>query len=121
MSSSERRSSPRARHRLPIILNGGVNELVTHTEDISSSGAYCTLSRYVPPMTKLQVKLELPGEPKSKRLTCYGVIVRIDPSTPGGRGTRYKAAIFFHDLSDHDRTVLAHYIQQHAHVDAPRP
>ncbi len=119
MSTSERRSSPRASHRLPIILNGGVNELVTKTENISASGAYCTLSRYVPLMTKLQVKLELPAEPKPKRLTCYGVVVRIDPPAPGGRGTRYKAAIFFHDLSDHDRAALAHYIQQHGHIDAP--
>ena len=112
MSSSERRESPRAASRIAMVLDHETAVLNTNSENISASGAYCTVTRFIPLMTKLQVRLELPGESASKAIRCEGVVVRIDPPHPSGARTRYSVAIFFSDLSERDRSHLAHFVHQ---------
>ena len=71
-------------------------------------------------MTKLQIRLELPHSSPSTVVSCGGVVVRIHPETPRAKGSVYNIAIFFNDLSDHSRTVLARYIQERLPVATPR-
>ncbi len=116
MSQRERRAAPRLAKQLPIILADAAGDMVVQTTNISASGAYCTLTRFLPPMTKLQVRLEVPDNPHHGRIACQGVVVRTEPSTPQPRRRRYDVAIFFSDITEHDRSALAHFVQQHVHT-----
>ena len=112
MTSSERRGSPRAVSRVSLVLDHAAQEVTTATENLSSSGAYCIVSRYIPAMTKLQVQLELPGERGSRIIRCQGVVVRIDPPHESPKQSRYQVAIFFNDLPERDRAHVSQYVQQ---------
>ncbi len=118
MSSPERRSAPRLSSRLPIVLSEDSREVVTHTENISASGANCVLTKCLPLMTKLEIRLELPLKPRAKRITCRGVVVRVNPPTPSPKQATYQTAIFFHDVSERDRSALDAFIQQHLQPNA---
>ena len=115
MTRIERRGSPRVAHRLPLTIHHGIGEVVIQTKNLSSSGAYCTLRRFLAPMTKLQIRLAIPGSPHHTPISCRGVIVRTEPAKARPRCRRYHVAIFFHELADHDRSVLARYVQHHLH------
>jgi hypothetical protein len=95
-----------------MVVDHDAEELPTSTENVSASGAYCIVSRFIPPMTKVQIRLELPTEQGSRPLRCQGVIVRIDPPHASPQQRRYQVAIFFNDLSERDRAHLAHFVQQ---------
>jgi len=112
MTSSERRKAPRAVSQLEIVVGHDAQELAASTENISESGAYCTVSRFLPMMTKLQLRLEIPDGQSSKTLICQGVVVRIEPPQASPEQQRYRVAIFFNDLTARDRSVLAHYVTQ---------
>ena len=113
MTRSERRIEPRAVSRVALVLDHAAEELSAATENISASGAYCTVGRFIPLMTKLRVRLELPSGRASRAIHCQGVVVRIEPPQETPRQQRYQVAVFFNDLSDRDRTHLAQYVQQH--------
>lgn len=110
MSRPERRRAPRVSAQIPLVISHEAGTLEAKTENLSAAGAYCTLKRYVAPMTKLQIRLELPGASKPATVNCQGVVVRVHPPAPTPKAT-YQVAIFFHELSDHGRSVLARYIQ----------
>ena len=116
----ERRRAPRVNSRLPVILTDAAREIIAYTRNISASGAYCTLRRFIAPMTKLQVRVEIPGRSTSTRIVCRGVVVRTDPPTATPRPSRCHVAIFFNELTDGDRVRLARYVQQQLHVTKPR-
>lgn len=116
----DRRRAPRVASRLPVILRDGAGELAASTRDISESGASCTLRRFVPPMTKLQIHFELPGRPRAARIVCRGVVVRVNPPAPTPRPSRYHLAIFFNDMTAGDRARIARYVHNHLQAVKPR-
>ena len=116
----DRRSAPRVNKRLAVRFGHADGSLIARTKNISASGAYCELRRYLPPMTKLQVRLDLPLKPRKVQLICEGVIVRVEPPKPSPRRRVYHIAIFFHDLSDRNRSLLAGYIKDHLATTARR-
>ena len=107
----ERRAAPRVDTHLPLSLGDEAAELLTTTHNLSASGAYCTVRRFLPPMTKLQVRLELPSTPHPLPIECQGIVVRVEPPEPAPRRTSYRVAIFFNDLSQRDRASLAQFVQ----------
>ncbi len=110
----ERRGAPRIASELPLAIAGEDGEFVIRTKNLSASGAYCSLRRAIAPMTKLRVRLELPGRPKPTQITCQGIVVRVETDSVPARGaSQYHVAILFSELTDHDRSTLAHYVQQH--------
>ena len=113
MSQSERRGAPRIAKRLPLRLTHDEGDLTTKTENISASGAYCTIRRFVPLMTKLRIRLELLDQSKPASVICEGIVVRVEPPAPAPKRASYKVAIFFSELSDHSRSLLAQYVQRH--------
>ena len=113
MPIRERRKAPRVASHVPLTLTDATQEVSTVTHNISASGAYCTLSRFVAPMTKIRVRLELPGSSSPKRLICQGVVVRVEPPAPQPHLSAYRVAIFFQDLPERDRTILSDYVQRH--------
>jgi len=80
--NAERRQYPRIRQHLPLKIAVNGYDFATTTEDISCVGAYCRIDKYVPPFTKILVKLSLPVAANRKNnngnVECNGVIVRTE-------------------------------------------
>jgi len=85
--------------------------MVTETANISRSGAYCRVSRFLDPMTKLKIHLLLPmkknGKSMTKKVSCEGIVVRVEPSP---LKDFFNIAIFFSDISRKDSDSIADYI-----------
>ena len=79
MGQRERRRAPRIAERIPLAITDAKAELQTETKNLSTAGAYCALERFIPPMTKLQVQLDLPNGAQFARIRCSGVVVRVEP------------------------------------------
>lgn len=110
-SLKERRLHPRLEQKLPLDLAVNGYDFVTSTSNISCLGAYCHLDKYMPPFTKISVKLSLPGKEHSDKSTiveCKGVVVRTEDETHGG----FNLAIFFNEMRDEQRKKIAQYISR---------
>ena len=110
-SIKERRLHPRLDHKLPLNLAIDGYDFSTSTHNISSVGAYCHLDKYMPPFTKISVKLSLPNKGQAGKSTiveCKGVVVRSEDETKGG----FNIAIFFNQMRDEQRKKIAAYISQ---------
>ena len=109
--SMDRRRAPRVDTRLPLSLGERTAELLTTTHNISASGAYCTVRKFLAPMTKLQVRMELPNDGHLVSIECRGVVVRVEPPEPAPRRATYRVAIFFSDLSERNRALISQFVQ----------
>jgi hypothetical protein len=100
---------------VPLGISDGGDVLKTETVNLSEAGVYCTLERFLAPMTKLQLEYELPrpGSSKPARITCTGVVVRSEPVITAPDKARYHVAIYFTDLSERDRTSISRFVRQH--------
>ena len=111
-SHSERRRAPRLYRNIPLKIIDGQGDIVTETANISNTGAYCKVNRYIDMMTKLKIDLLLPvvkGHAKeSRKITCSGAVVRTEP-IPGAT-EQYNIAIFFTDLSKRDADFLVDFV-----------
>jgi len=110
-SLRERRQHPRLDRQLPLNLAVDGYDFSTSTRNISCVGAYCHLDKYMPPFTKIAVKLSLsnkarPG--KSTIVECKGVVVRVEDEANGG----FNLAIFFNEMRDEQRKKIARYISK---------
>ncbi len=78
----ERREHPRLTSNIPVKLFCGDRDTVTETKNVSRTGAYCQVNKYIEPMTKLKVCLLLPfkrnGKVITKKVLCAGVVVRAE-------------------------------------------
>ena len=110
-SSSERRRDPRIIGNIPVKVCSDDCDIVTETKNLSRSGAYCRINKYLEPMTKLKIHLLLPFKRNEKVLTkkvsCQGVIVRTE-SVPREEG--YNIAIFFNDILNKDADCISEFV-----------
>ena len=111
MNIRERRVHPRLEHKLP--LNVAVNgyDFSTSTHNLSCVGAYCHLDKYMPPFTKISVKLCLPDNEQAHKnvvVECKGVVVRTEDEARGG----FNIAIFFNQIRPEQRKKIAQYISR---------
>lgn len=116
----ERRRHTRILKRLPFRLKAESFDLATETINISSSGAYCQVDKYVEPMTKVAVVLFLPirlndNKVLNKRLKCEGVVVRTEESrlTEG----KFNIAVFFNNIKKIDLDNISRYIENHLQLN----
>ncbi|MDD5466059.1 MAG: PilZ domain-containing protein [Candidatus Omnitrophica bacterium] len=110
-SLKERRLHPRLEQQLPLGLAVDGYDFSTTTRNISCVGAYCHLDKYMPPFTKISVKLSLPNRDPSGKNTiveCKGVVVRTEDEANGG----FNLAIFFNEMRDEQRKKIARYISK---------
>jgi len=110
-TGKERRLNPRIDHKLPLNLKVNGYDFSTLTHNISSVGAYCHLDKYMPPFTKIAVKLSLPhkkGAGKNTIVECKGVVVRTEDQANGG----FNLAIFFNEINNEERKKIAQYVSQ---------
>ncbi len=116
---SERRQYPRIQQRLPLKIAANGYDFATSTLNISCLGAYCFINKYVPPFTRVMVKLTLPilteDGSKEYNVECRGVIVRTEDEDKGG----FNVAIFFNDIKNPPRQKISQYINQFLPKESP--
>ena len=109
----ERRREPRIDERIALAIRDASAELTTETKNLSASGAYCTLDRFIPPMSKLQLRFELPNVgARRTKISCTGVVVRVEPVITNLDRGHYHVAVLFMELSVRDRAAIARFIRQ---------
>jgi hypothetical protein len=108
----ERRKYPRIEKNVPLKLSWADADVVTETRNISCAGAYCRVSKYVEPMTRVEITLLLPLKKGQKittrKITCRGVVVRTE-GIPGSED--FYTAIFFSDILPKDSRTLAQFVE----------
>ena len=110
MTPPERRQAPRVAERLPLTLTGADGVVQADTQNLSAAGAYCALDQFIPPMTKLELQLELPDGPQRTPIRCVGVVVRVEPLIATPQQGRYQTAILFTELSERDRSAIERFV-----------
>ncbi len=109
--AEERRQHPRLSHNIPFKIFHEDGDIVTQTGNISRSGAYCRVEKYIAPMTKLKINFLLPikknGKVSSKKISCEGAVVRTE-KVQGGK--EFNLAIFFSTIAPRDAEAIADYI-----------
>ncbi|MFC1703396.1 PilZ domain-containing protein [Candidatus Omnitrophota bacterium] len=111
-SQQERRSHPRLEKDIPLKLRFGEFDIVTKTKNISCAGVYCSVDRYLEPLTKLKILLLLPLSKEKKVITkkvqCNGVVVRAEGPFPNPH--HYDIAIFFNDIEKKESKKIADFV-----------
>lgn len=104
----ERRIHPRIDLQLPLNVAFNGFDITTNTQNLSCLGTYCRIDKYIPPFTRVRVKLDLPDN-SEKRVECDGVVVRSEDDADG----TFDIAIYFNRIQDHCRQKLTDYVSQH--------
>ena len=112
MTPQERRAHPRALEQIAFSLQSEQGIIQAETRNLSAAGAYCTSEQFIPPMTKLQITFELPNGQTAKRISCEGIVVRIEPLTSNLERWKYHVAIWFSEVSERDRSLITQFVQQ---------
>lgn len=116
---SERRQHPRVDQNLPLSVIANGYDFATNTQNVSCLGAYCHIEKYVPPFTKVMVKLSLPVVEKygnrTQNVECRGVVVRSEDSSSGG----FNVAIFFNHINEEQKKKISRYVSQFLSKETP--
>jgi hypothetical protein len=111
-SGIDRRVHPRLDKKLPFKVAANGYDFSTSTQNISCVGAYCKIKKYIPPFTRVSIKLTLPVKTKEDNknytIDCQGVIVRTEDKEKEG----FNIAIFFNRINNSQRKVITEYINQ---------
>ena len=110
---NERRQHPRIDHELPLKVAANGYDFATSTQNVSCVGAYCQINKYLPPFTRVMIKLTLPtvsaNGNKNSCVECRGVVVRSeDDAKTGG----FNIAVFFNEINAEQRKKISQYISQ---------
>lgn len=115
-NSFERRINQRFDVQLPIDISGAGFQMSVTTKNVSCSGIYCQVDRFIPVMTKLELEMVVPlienQKKVEKRFKCHAVVVRTEPESEREMTDYCNLGLFFTDLTEKDRNLLAIYIQQ---------
>ncbi|OQY29219.1 MAG: hypothetical protein B6244_04300 [Candidatus Cloacimonetes bacterium 4572_55] len=89
----------------------------TQTLNISSGGAYCPVSRYIPPLIRVQLTLLLPfhnqlHQTETEFITCQGIVVRTEPEQESPDVEEYRIGILFSNLDESDRRKIHRFIME---------
>jgi len=109
--TQDRRQHPRLSQNVAIKIFQDEGDIVTETSNISGTGIYCKVNKYLRPMTKLKIRLLLPlrknNKKTTKQISCHAVIVRAEPADSKGA---YYVAIFFNDMTPKDAGIISDYV-----------
>ena len=108
----ERRKVPRIAERVAMAITDAGTELTAESQNLSTTGVYCTLDRFLAPMSKVQLDFELPNGPRSSKVRCTGVVVRVEPIIAHASRGQFNVAIFFTELSNRDRSAITRFVRQ---------
>jgi hypothetical protein len=114
----ERRGTARADARLSMRLkgtrpDGNLTQVVTESQNISSSGVYCLSSHYLAPLSKVDLAIVLPRLPGGRGtkdiINCEGIVVRCDTG-PRRSDHAYELACMFTELDPGRRQRLDEFV-----------
>ena len=112
---AERRAHQRLSACLPMQVSGADFHCATDTRNISFTGLYCEVDRFVPVMTKLSLQLAVPLIQNKRKIERtvkgVGVVVRIEPEEPGMHRS-YSIGLFFTDIRQSDKDIIQQYLRQ---------
>jgi hypothetical protein len=108
----EQRLYPRLNQELPIKIAADGYDFATTSKNISCLGAYCSIARYIPPFTKILIRLSLPifknGTSSDFNVECKGVVVRSEDDPSGN----FNIAIFFNEIKESQKDRISQYVNQ---------
>ena len=111
-TKAERRRYPRIEQRFPIKLAANGYDFATSTQNVSCVGTYCHITKYMPPFTRVLVKLTLSVSGdygnKNYNVECKGVVVRTEDEARGG----FNIAVFFNEINGEQKKKISEYISQ---------
>ena len=119
--TQEKRSAPRIAKQIRFAISDGTSVIQAETKNLSVSGAYCLIDKFIAPMTKLEVQFELPHKQHPVKIRSAGVVVRVEPVVSANQQGKYNMAIFFSNLSSHDREAIAAFVREHLALTAKAP
>ncbi len=94
--------------------DGGSTQIVTESQNISSSGVYCMSSHYLPPLSKVQLTLVMPRIPghdiAQELLKCEGIVVRCELAKVRKQEHPYELACMFAELPGGRRQRIDDFI-----------
>ncbi len=114
----ERRSTARVDARLSMRVagpraDGDLTQVVTESQNISSSGVYCHSPHYLPPLSKVDLAIVLPRLPGGRGskdiISCEGIVVRCDSVSRRGE-LPYELACMFSDLDARRRQRIEEFV-----------
>jgi hypothetical protein len=112
MVAQERRSFPRVHdEELKLKLKVGEYDSVTHTLNLSASGAYCKVDKEIALMSRVKLALMFPEGISERSIDVEGVVVRAHPVLIDGSVKHYDVAIFFDNLPAKHRQLIQEYIE----------
>lgn len=113
----EKRRHPRVEKSLSLKLFDPSFRIITETKNISCSGAYCKVDRFLPPLTKLGIILFVPSITKNRdkhhKIECKGVVVRTEPAAEDNGHKFYNIAIFFEQIANNHSQIISNYVDWH--------
>ena len=113
-NKQERRVHPRIDTSLPVRIIANGYDFSTTTHNVSCVGAYCTIQKYIPPFTKLAIKMAIPEQETAAtnakaNVECKGVVVRSEDNASGA----FNIAIFFNEIKDGEKEKINHYLSRY--------
>lgn len=115
---SDRRSFKRVAANIPaqIILTDGPEAITVETVNVSASGVYCSVPRYIPPDTTLRMTLILPrvedGKIENRLIDFRAVTVRTDHEKEEWQVHPYRVAVQFEDVPEEQQRELDQFVRQ---------
>ncbi len=118
VTHDERRKSQRADAQLSVGIAGAeAGEAVSVSSiNISAGGVYVEMSHFIEPLTKLALKLEIPGPTDGDPAVTVetdAIVVRTAPDSPSDSVEVYEVACAFLELKDEYRDAINRYILTH--------
>lgn len=125
MPNASKQDADRRKHpRKQIAVDGHIachtedGEVTLRTHNVSCSGLYCHVARYLAPFTRVNVAMALPirdggRQAHNESFVIEGVVVRAEPVREAPPTGDYNVAIFFSGMTDEARTLLTQYVIEH--------
>jgi len=115
MARQERRGAVRVPARLAMEIQVGADAERVESLNVSANGVYFASPRYIAPLTRLRVVLDLPGAKGRAKanVSVDGVVVRTEPEEESSGVDQYEIACYFTSISNGDRETLESYILTH--------
>lgn len=115
MARVERRGAVRVPARLAMEIQVGAGAERVESLNVSANGVYFASPRYIAPLTRLRMVLDLPGVKgrSATNVSVDGVVVRTEPEEERSGVDEYEIACYFTEISERDRETLESYILTH--------
>ena len=113
MTFKERRRAKRVDANLAVTISGAPEGAEGRTLNISTNGVYFESPKFIDVLTKVELELVIPGtgSGNEERVTCEGVVVRVEPEHEDPEVSRYHVAVFFAYVSKSSQAILSRYIK----------